>query len=270
VIEVVKLTQTVVKPVTYLTVIYVMRGATQVSFGTDGDHRLAQGDIMLFPPGISLICRPTQNPTTVIMLKARNRIVLCDRFSLENLHQNLNEDPPVHTHLEAHPTIRKFMEQLAEDVSGPMRCFQFMEIKITELFFYLRAFYRHDELARFAQPLLSPDSQFMYFIWNNYRKIRNVTQFALLANCSLSAFKVKFKNATGLSPSQWLSKQKARNVFHEISRGEKSLKEISQEYHFSSVSHLGTFCRKNFGQSPGNIKPRSKRCENDTVRQTCA
>jgi AraC-like DNA-binding protein len=249
---------------------YVMRGSLEVSFGTVDKYPLSSGNMMLFPPGTALSCRVSQGPAAVILLKIKNRIVLCDKFVFGNISQN-GTTPTLlpHTHLDSHPTIASFMEQLAADVTGQMRCFKFMEIKILELFYYLKAFYRPDELARFVQPLQSPNAQFMYFIWNNYRSVHNVNQFARMANCSLSAFKVKFKNATGMSPSQWLSEQKARNVFHEISRGEKSLKEISQEYHFSSVSHLGTFCRKNFGQSPGNIKPRMKRTENDHVRQTC-
>jgi AraC-like DNA-binding protein len=246
-------------------VVYVMQGTANVSFGTTGDYFLSHGDMMLFPPGTSLSCRPTHHPASVVILRIKNRIVLCDRYALDNLHRSGSPVPRYHTHLEATPTIKKFMEQLSENVTGPMNCPKFMELKILELFYYLKAFYRPEELSQFVQPLLSPNAQFMYFIWNNYRKVRNVTQFARVANCSLSAFKVKFKDATGLSPSQWLSEQKARNVYHEISCGEKSLKEISEEYHFSSVSHLGTFCRKNFGLSPGSIKSRVK-CAEKTKR----
>jgi AraC-like DNA-binding protein len=236
-----------------------MEGATNISFGTADDYYLARGDIMLFPPGTSLICRPSKHPAAILLLKIKNRIVLCDNFSLENLLQYGFCAPLYHTHLEAHPVIVSFMEQLVDNISGPMRCTRFMELKITELFYLMRAFYRPDELARVAQPMLSPDAQFMFFIWNNYRKIRNLNEFATLAKCSLSNFKVKFKAATGMSPSRWLSEQRSRNVYHEISRGEKSLKEISEEYHFSSVSHLGSFCRKTFGQSPGEINPRKKK-----------
>jgi AraC-like DNA-binding protein len=133
-----------------------------------------------------------------------------------------------------------------------------MENNMQELFFYLRAYYGDDELAGFNLPLLGHNAKFMSFIWDNYRNVHNVIEFAQLANCSLTAFKVKFKKVTGMSPSQWLLEQKIRNIYHEITCGQKSLKEISHEYHFSSVSHLGTFCRKNFGSSPGNLKPGKK------------
>jgi AraC-like DNA-binding protein len=81
-----------------------------------------------------------------------------------------------------------------------------------------------------------------------------VKEFAALANSSLTAFNEKFKKLTGMPPSKWLTGQKAQNVYHDIRSGRKSLKEISYEYQFSSVSHLGSFCKKNFGTSPKKLK----------------
>jgi AraC-like DNA-binding protein len=249
------------KEVTHLMVIYVLEGAIDLSFGTVERYSLIEGDLMLFPPGIRLSVGVTDRPATVVMMKIRNRIVLCDKYVFGHIWYNVDSNSLRHSHLEANPQVRVFMDLLVESITGPLGCFRYMEIKILELFYLLRAYYTPDQLAEFTQPLVSPNAQFMYFIWNNYRKVHNVSQFARMANCSQSAFKVKFKNVTGMAPSQWLALQKARGVFHDISVGDKSFKEISQEYHFSSVSHLGTFCRKNFGQSPGALRPGDKRVE---------
>jgi AraC-like DNA-binding protein len=259
-IEVVDLTHDLVRPVTCLTIVYVMRGVLEVTSGTSPAYALNAGDLMLFAPDTYLTCyvEPTTS-VTAIMLKIRNRVAVCDKFSFGNLFQNDNHSPVSHAHLAATPTIRAFMDQLVVDITGPLRCFRFMELKIIEFFYYVKAFYCSSQLSRFVQPLLSPNAQFMHFIWNNYRKVRNATEFARMANCSASTFKIRFREATGLSPAQWLNEQKARNVFHDIRCGEKSLKEISEDYHFSSVSHLGVFCRKKFGISPGTIKSMVKK-----------
>ena len=255
VVEVLRDTGNFAREVTHLMIIYVMEGKADVSFGTVSRYRLSVGDFMLFPPGTRLSVQPSEKPAAMIALTIRNRIVLCDKHTFGHIWRDIDTAGLRHSHLEANRMVKAYMDLLAENVAGPLNCFRFMETKILELFHYLRAYYQPEELARFTLPLVSPNSQFMYFIWNSYRKVRNVNQFARMANCSLSAFKVKFKNVTGMAPSQWLAQQKAQNVYHEIASGEKSLKEISEEYHFSSVSHLGTFCRKNFGQSPGNLKP---------------
>ena len=255
IVEVIRDAGSFTREVTHLMIIYVMEGKADISFGTMARNQLSEGDFMLFPPGTRLSVQSAERPAAIITLTIRNRLVLCDKHTFGHIWRDIDTNGLRHSHLEANPMVKTYMELLAENVAGPLNCFRFMEIKILELFHYLRAYYHPEELARFTLPLLSPNSQFMYFIWNNYRKVRNVNQFAHIANCSLSAFKVKFKNVTGMAPSQWMAQQKARNVYHEIASGEKSLKEISEEYHFSSVSHLGTFCRKNFGQSPGNLKP---------------
>jgi AraC-like DNA-binding protein len=256
------------KDVTHLVIVYVMEGEVNLSFGTMRNHTLTEGGLMLFPPGIRLSVKPVGGPAKLVALKIKNRLVLCDKYVFGEIWYNVDTTSLQHTHLEAVPMVRVFMEMLVDNITGPLACHRFMELKIVELFHYLRAYYRPEELAGFTQPLVSPNAQFMYFIWNNYRKAHNVNQFARMANCSLSAFKVKFKNVTGMAPSQWLALQKAQGVFHDISAGDKSLKEISQEYHFSSVSHLGTFCRKTFGQSPGNLRPGTKRVEKSPKEPT--
>jgi AraC-like DNA-binding protein len=209
---------------------------------------------MLFPPGTKLSVRVVKEPITIVLLKISNRIALCDESLFGKMWRNVNVTNVRHSHLVGNRMIRTYMELLVENLIGPLHCYRYMENSILGLLHYLRGYYTAEELAGFNRPLISPDVQFMFFIWNNYRKVNNVTQFAQLSNCSLSNFKIKFKHVTGMSPSEWMNEQKARGVYHEIVNGEKSFKEISDEFHFSSLSHMGTFCRKHFGDSPGILR----------------
>jgi AraC-like DNA-binding protein len=242
------------KDVPFTTILYVLRGTVNVSHGTKQSHVLTTGDMMLFPPGTRLTGR-TNAEARVMVIRVKEDVRLCDKYSIESLYADRDVTKLRHSHLKANPMIRASMNLLAENIENGLLCVRYMSMKMQELFFYLRAYYDDDELARFNLPLLGSNAQFMSFIWANYRNAHNVNQFAEMANSSLTTFKVRFKRVTGVSPSYWMAEQKARNVFHEISSGEKTLKQISHEYHFSSVSHLGTFCRKNFGQSPGSLKP---------------
>lgn len=257
IVETVKLKGEYRAEICHMLILYVLQGRVDVSYGVTDNYPVTKGDLMLFPPGVRLeIKQRSEKAAELVFVKVMNRITLCDKYVFGDLTNVIvNTDELRHSHLEATPVMKAYMELMADNLSGRLKCYKFMEMKVMELFHYLRAFYSAEELAEFTQPLLSPNAQFMYFIWMNHRFVRNVADFAKLANCSLSAFKIKFRNVTGMSPSQWMNQQRAKNVFHEISAGEKSLKEISEEYYFSSVSHLGTFCRKNFGKSPGTLKP---------------
>ncbi len=209
---------------------------------------------MLFPPGIRVSGRTCDRSKTML-LRVKDSLSLCDKYTLENLYAGTDTSTLRHTHLDGNMMVRMHMEWFAENVGRGLQCVRFMEMKIMELFCYLRADYGKDALQGFNFPLLSHDAQFMDFVWRNYRSVHNVTAFARKANLSLSTFKEKFRKVTGLPASQWLEEQKVRNVYHELCCGHKSLKEIGAEYHFASVSHLGTFCQKHFGKSPKNIKP---------------
>ncbi len=231
-----------------------------ISYGNTNDYTLTEGNLMLFPPGIRVTGRTCDRSKTML-LRVKDSLSLCDKYTLENLYRDADTSSLRHTHLESNTMVRLHLDYFAENICRGLQCVRFMEMKVMELFCYLRADYGREELQRFNLPLLSADARFMDFIWRNYRDAHNVTEFARKANCSLSAFKVKFKKVTGMSASTWLEEQKARNVYHEICCGQKSLKEISLEYHFSSVSHLGTFCRKKFGKSPKHLKPGSDKAE---------
>jgi transcriptional regulator GlxA family with amidase domain len=213
-----------------------------------------EGDMMLFPPGIKII-GGTSEHAKVIVMRITDYMSLCDQFTVESLYADRDMNEIRHSHLKANAVIRSQMELVATIIEQELLCVRYMISKVHELFFYLRVYYDDRELAEFNMPLLGANARFMDFVWQNYRQMHNVEQFARKANSSLAAFKSKFKRITGMPPSQWLEKQKVRNVYHEIVCGQKSFKEISHEYHFSSVSHLGTFCRKNFDKSPGMIRP---------------
>jgi AraC-like DNA-binding protein len=234
-------------------IVYLLFGTLSLSYGTVRDYSLTEGDFMLFQPGVK-IRGQVKGPVKTLLLRINDRVSLCDKYTLENLYHDLDVTKLRHTHLTSNAIMKAHMYGLAQNIANGLRCIRFMEMKVQELFYYLRAYYPKSELAGFSLPLLSANAGFMDFVWKNYRKAHNVEQFARLANCSLATLETRFKKITGRPAGQWLSEQKARNVYHDICYGQKSLKEISREYHFSSVSHLGTFCRKHFGTTPGNLK----------------
>jgi AraC-like DNA-binding protein len=241
------------RDVRYMFIVYVLQGNLQLSYGLIENYPLGEGDLMLFPPGDRIV-GSTSEKAKVIVFRIKHHVSLCDEALLETLYRSQDTARLRHTHLAANAMIRAHMGLLAENIENGLLCVRFMTMKAQELLLYLRAYYTDEELARFNMPLLSPDAQFMNFVWQKHREAHNVKQFARMANSSESAFKVKFKKVTGKSPSQWLEEQKIRDVYHEISCGQKTLKEIGREYHFASPSHLGTFCLKHFGKSPGQLR----------------
>ncbi len=241
------------RDVSYTFMLYVLKGTVHISYGKTNTYTLNEGNLMLFPPGIKVSGR-TCNLSQTMLLRVRDNLSLCDKYTLEMLYRDIDTTKIRHTHLESNMMVQMHMDLFAENICRGLQCVRYMEMKVMELFCYLRADYEKEELQGFNIPLLSADAQFMDFVWRNYRKAHNVSHFAKIANSSPSTFKMKFKKVTGIPASQWMMEQKARNVYHDICCGQKTLKEVSREYHFASDSHLGTFCRKHFGKSPKQLK----------------
>lgn len=235
-------------------IVYILSGTLSLSCGTVQNHTLSEGDLMLFPPGVTIAGKPKKTVRT-LLLRINDRVSLCDKYTVESLYLEQGTDRLTHTHLNGNRRIRTYMEDLADNLAGGLRCVRFLTVKTQELFYYLRAYYSKEELAGFYLPLMGFDARFLNFIWSNYRQANNVVQFARMANQSLTKFKTKFKQITGMSPGMWLAEQKARNILHDLHCGQKSQKDLCVEYGFSSPSHLGVFCRKKFGKSPGRLKP---------------
>jgi AraC-like DNA-binding protein len=248
------------RDINYTFILYVLQGSLHLSYGLIEDYALTEGNIMLFPPG-NKITGGTSERAKIIVVRIKHHVALCDEQVLENLYCGRDTARFRHTHLEANAMIREHMKLMAENIENGLLCIRFMAMKAQELLLYLRAYYTDDDLARFNLPLLGADARFMNFVWQKYREVRSVKQFAQMDNSSLSAFKIKFKKITGKAPSQWLEEQKVRNVYHELTCGQKNLKEISHEFNFASVSHMGTFCRKHFGKPPGQLRTGKERTE---------
>jgi len=134
----------------------------------------------------------------------------------------------------------------------------FFELKREELFFLFFHYYSKDELAQFLQPILSSDIQFKNLVINNYLHAKDVQGLAKLANYSTSGFIKKFQRCFSDSPYRWMQKQKAKQIFVEIYRGNKSLQEISNEYNFSSYQHFSIFCKIQLGATPTMIMEKSR------------
>lgn len=150
--------------------------------------------------------------------------------------------------------IQTFLRELDLYVSAGLSSSQFMELKMQELVYMLKEFYAEDELRQFFEPILSNDRLFSDFILQNYHKTKSVAELAELSCYSFSGFEKRFKKVFGMPASRWLKQKRATDIYQEISKGEKTFKQISNEYGFCSPAHFNDFCRMQLGHTPGELR----------------
>jgi AraC-like DNA-binding protein len=235
-------------------VIFMLEGTLLFSFGDIIDKSIHKDKMMLIPAG-SQMKSQAQEDVTFIVIRLHNTKHLCDCFSLDLLLKEDNKGlKPGHYYLDINERVESFLSFLDTCMSDGLKCTYYFELKSKEFYFLLRAYYTKKDLLSFFYPLLSHDLSFSEYVVKNHNKAKTVLELAGLMNYSLSGFQKRFKKVFGVSAYHWMKDERSKSIYHQINSTDKSLKEISDEYGFSSPSHFNDFCKANFGSTPGIIR----------------
>lgn len=233
-------------------IIYIAKGELKLMLGHRESLILSTGQMLLLPSEERVKGIATES-VTYFWLNMGEIQNLCECFSLEMLLKEGDRDNEPFILQSSHHIIA-FFTSCIEYLSVGLCCRFFLQMKVKEFFYLLRAFQSKEDLLQFFHPILSNDMSFSDFVLKNYQKVKTVNELAKLANYSLSGFQKRFKKVFGESAYAWIKGQKLKDIIHEITNENKSFKEISLDYGFSSPSHFNDFCKSNFGYTPGQIR----------------
>lgn len=234
-------------------ILFVEEGILLVRLGQYSNIYLEKGSLFMVPPGYNLSYDVKEN-TTVIGVRLTNEQDFCECFATQGLITQKNPQKyyaPVS--LKTNEILIYFLGGIKTWIKNNMRCPNFSQLKIKELFFILGHTYTKKELFEFFYFHLSSDTSFSRSVHNLYSDVKNVSELAQVMNYSLSGFQKHFKKVFGMPPSEWLSLQKSRKVYSDLVRN-VPIKIISEKYNFNSLSHFNTFCVKYFGETPRKIQ----------------
>ncbi|HMM03103.1 MULTISPECIES: AraC family transcriptional regulator [unclassified Dysgonomonas] len=233
---------------------FVQCGILRFSFGEFTERTIIGGKIMLIPSGSQMDCHAEED-CTFIIIRLHNTKQLCDCFSLDVLLREKADDfEPDLYYLDINERVECFLSFLDICMSDGLKCTYYFELKAKEFYFLLRAYYEKAALLGFFYPLLSKDISFSDLVIKNHYKARTVQELADMTHYSLSGFQKRFKKVFGVSAYHWMKDERSKSIYHQINSTEKSFKEISEEYGFSSPSHFNDFCKVHFGTTPGRIR----------------
>ena len=167
-----------------------------------------------------------------------------------------------------HPTERKahttqiiankptliWRDSVAQYIAKGQRNSAIYEYKLRELFWIFRTLYDPNVIDDFLKEYHCHHSGFRSFVFHHFMDARNVEELADLAGLSLSTFKRVFKDEFHQSPLQWIHKQKAYFLYHDLTQTDIPLKDLAERYMLSSVSYLCAFCKRMLGDTPHAIR----------------
>jgi AraC-like DNA-binding protein len=240
-------------------IIFLMKGTLTFSYAEYLNKTFDEQTFLLFPH--SNKCRIiVKEDSDIITVNLHSRVNFCNHFPLEMLYKlnKKTKDNESNFPLKMNEMIHDFLNCLTKSIEDGLKCAYFHDLKQKELLFYLRAYYSKKDLFDFFAQILNNDITFSELVYKNFNKAKNISELASLTNYSISGFKKRFLKVFGVPPYTWIAKEKAKKIYHEINCTQKSFKEISMEFEFSSPAHFDKFCKKLFGMSPGVIRDNTK------------
>ncbi|MDR0810652.1 MAG: helix-turn-helix domain-containing protein [Paludibacter sp.] len=241
--------------INHIFVIY--KGSIRFSFGYYVNQCCSENHFFFLPATQHIHIYAEEN-SQLIIFRLYNKIQFCDQYRLENLKKQVVDNRIIRCKtapylLEINDIMLLYIKQLERCLEEGLKCKYYLEGKIKELFFILRAFYLKEDLIVSFHDTLSEDNNFSNFVICNHNKY-NLNELAAAMNYSGSGFYRRFKQTFGMTPSKWITEQKAKEVYHRICTDDVCFKELSDELGFSSLSHFYGFVKNNFGQTPGEIR----------------
>lgn len=237
----------------YNKILFLLDGKLSYSFNEYQNKIITEKKAMTLPSNAHIKVEAFED-SYFIIFRLRTKVQLCDTYSLDKLISDNDNIANNIGYLDIDERMEGYLKLLNTYITDGLKCIYFFQIKVQELFFLLRAYYPKEQLLGFFKPLMDSNTAFSDFVLENYKKVKSVKELADMANYSLSGFQKHFKKVFGTSAYQWINDQRSKSVFHELNNSEKPLKEISDNYGFSSPSHFNDFCKSQFGETPGEIR----------------
>jgi len=239
--------------------IFLLDGSISFSFGTHENISIDKGKIIFLPVDYNFSCI-TKVKSTMLIIRLKDKIRFCDCYRLENLleqtkkNDNLDIDAGSLSLLDIKDCLYPFLSQLVVSFNAGIKCGQYLKMKVKELFYMFRVFYAKEELAMFFNDVLNTTTAFSSHVYMNHHKYSTMGEFAKSMNYTPSGFEKRFRQFFGMSAYKWMVQQRAKKLYHELCVGDSNLKQVAEDFGFSSPSSLNDFCKKHFNRTPGEIR----------------
>lgn len=233
--------------------IFVREGTMKFEWKGRMNIKLSKGDFFVLPPG-SIIKLVSDTRISLFICQLEYDLCFCEELELNKIHKRFPRNFEKHSILQMNRVLEAFIENFVYCIEEGISCDNYVKIKIKELMCLLRVSYSTEELSSFLGSFLNEDFIFKSFVLANWNKVKSVEEFARLANYSRETFTRKFQQVMHKSPMAWMKEEKASLICHDLVYSKKPLKQISEDYGFSSTSVLNQFCLKYLKDTPAKIR----------------
>ncbi|MDR0430127.1 MAG: helix-turn-helix transcriptional regulator [Tannerellaceae bacterium] len=232
--------------------IFLLEGEMLLNYNEYLNIRINPRELFFIPKSSEFSMRVLSHSSFVIAAFSLLELVF-DKLSF-NAYWNIASQSRHHFEpLSIDFAINDFLYSLIRYIRNGLNCTKMNELKIQELFLLLKRFYSKEIIANLFHPILGKLPGFKDKVMQNYQKVTNVDELAGLLGMGRTNFDIRFKKEFGMTPLQWMLKEKAKRVRFSMADPGVTLSDIMQKYNFNSPTHLNRFCKQQFGCSPSEL-----------------
>lgn len=232
---------------------FIMEGEIKIRYNEFKYKEFKAGD-MVFLPKSADVHGEAINKCSFIVLIYDAPVKLCDKVTLNSIVASKQDVQYEFRSLPMCQTLNSYLALLKTYLSEGINCRHLHEIKQKELFLILRTHYSKDDLAQFFYPMLGDSLDFRSKVMAYYPEARTAKELAGLCLYSEGHFSELFIAEFSETPYKWMQKQKAKHIIGRMANSDVSLKELADEFNFTSPSHFNSYCKTHFGDSPARVR----------------
>lgn len=240
-------------------IVFILKGSVSIACNENTLQNMQAGEMILLPKS-SHVWGKAEEGSKVVVFKFDHIAHLCNKYALQNLLPYTERITYSFKPIPIVTEIDMFLSLLTHCLESGLSCTFYHEIKSSEIMLLFRAYYSKEVLAEFFYPLVGNSIDFKTNILTKYRDAKTVEELADLMGYGLSNFKKKFRDEFEESAYQWMLKQKSKHIKYKLSFPDVEFSDIIDEFGFSSPAHFNSFCKKQYGQNPSELRNKLK-CE---------
>ncbi len=161
-----------------------------------------------------------------------------------------------HRYLSFSEGIERWFESVKDYSQNAYSDLFLYELKLQELFRLLNLEYPRTSLNCFIGDIHCKESGFRRRVFALKGTPLSLIELSEYMRMSESILKRRFLTEFGMPPQKWLAMQRSRYIFRDIIQTNTPIKDIAEQYKFSTTSYLSLFCKKYLGDTPQNIRKR--------------
>lgn len=233
--------------------LFLLSGELEMVYGSLKPRVISNGNAVLLSSLSDCVCT-AQTPVKIIWLEFNSLISGCDKYVFQSLAPIFTLIKYEFRELEIRYPLDLYLHLIIDYLDKNILNKDLLPDKVKELVTILRAFYNSEELTMLFYPLLGKNMEFKKMIIDNYMKVKNASEYAKLCGYGIGVFQRKFKEVFGETVYQWMQRQKAEQIKHCLMVTDANPKELAEEFHFTSPTHLNKFCKIWFGMTPSELR----------------